>query len=101
MNDLTVSAPRKLWVRLLLMVLMAAAFQLAASVLFFVAVPQLLLAVVTDRPTPACDFSAAAWAVTWPRLPTLSASAPRRCPSRSASGPPLKVSLVFNKKIVQ
>jgi hypothetical protein len=50
MDDLTVSAPRKLWVRLLLMVLLAAAFQLAASVLFFVAVLQLLLAVVTDAP---------------------------------------------------
>lgn len=50
MNDLTVpsSAPRKLWVRLLLMVLLAAAFQLAASVLFFVAVLQLLLALATD-----------------------------------------------------
>jgi hypothetical protein len=50
MDDLTVSAPRKLWVRLLLMVLLAAAFQLTASVLFFVAVLQLLLAVVTDAP---------------------------------------------------
>jgi len=29
MNDLTVPAPRKLWARLLLMVLLAAAFQLA------------------------------------------------------------------------
>lgn len=37
MNDLTVPAPRKLWARLLLMVLLAAAFQLAASVLFFLA----------------------------------------------------------------
>ena len=50
MNDLTVSTPRKLWVRLLLMVMLAAAFQLAVSVLFFVAVLQLLLAVVTDAP---------------------------------------------------
>jgi len=34
MNELTVPAPRKLWARL---VLLAAAFQLAASVLFFLA----------------------------------------------------------------
>jgi hypothetical protein len=42
--------PRKLWMRVLLMVLLAAAFQLAASVLFFVALLQLLLAVVSDTP---------------------------------------------------
>jgi hypothetical protein len=46
------SVPRKLWVRLLLMVLMAAAFQLAASVLFFVALLQLALAVASDAPNP-------------------------------------------------
>ncbi|OGA95613.1 MAG: lipase [Burkholderiales bacterium RIFCSPHIGHO2_12_FULL_61_11] len=50
MNALTVPEPRKLWVRLLFMVLLAAAFQLAASVLFFVAVLQLLLAVATGAP---------------------------------------------------
>lgn len=44
------SEPRKLWLRLLLMVLLAAAFQLAASVLFFVALLQLLLAVASDGP---------------------------------------------------
>jgi Domain of unknown function (DUF4389) len=44
------SVPRKLWVRLLLMVLMAAAFQLAASLLFFVALLQLVLATVNDTP---------------------------------------------------
>jgi hypothetical protein len=42
--------PRKLWVRLLLMILLAAAFQLAASVLLFVAVLQLVLAVATGVP---------------------------------------------------
>ena len=42
--------PRKLWVRALLMLLLAAAFQLAASVLLFVAVVQLVLAVFTDAP---------------------------------------------------
>ncbi|ABM37398.1 DUF4389 domain-containing protein [Polaromonas naphthalenivorans] len=36
--------PRTLWVRALLMILLAAAFQLAASVLLFVAVLQLILA---------------------------------------------------------
>jgi Domain of unknown function (DUF4389) len=44
------SEPRKLWLRVLLMVLLAAAFQLAASVLFFVALLQLLMAVVSDTP---------------------------------------------------
>ena len=39
--------PRKLWVRFLLMLLLAAAFQLAASVLLFIAVLQLVLAVAT------------------------------------------------------
>lgn len=46
MNDemLKLPAPRKLWVRALLMILLAAAFQLAASVLLFVAILQLILA---------------------------------------------------------
>lgn len=48
MNELTVPPPRKLWVRLLLMVLLAAAFQLAASVLLFLAVLQVILALATD-----------------------------------------------------
>ena len=39
--------PRKLWVRALLMILLAGAFQLAASVLLFVAVVQLVLAAAT------------------------------------------------------
>ena len=42
--------PRKLWVRALLMVLMAAAFQLAASVLLFLCVLQLVLAAATSAP---------------------------------------------------
>ena len=42
--------PRKLWVRLPLMLLLAAAFQLAASVLLFVSVLQLVLAAATDAP---------------------------------------------------
>ena len=50
MTDTTAVSPsrRKLWVRALLMLLMAAAFQLAAWVLMFVAVLQLLVALATD-----------------------------------------------------
>lgn len=44
--------PRKLWVRLLLMLLLAAAFQLAASVLLFLALVQLVLAVATGTSNP-------------------------------------------------
>lgn len=47
-NDLlTLPPPRKLWVRALLMLLLAAAFQLAASVLLFLCVLQLVLAAAT------------------------------------------------------
>lgn len=46
----TLSPPRKLWVRALLMLLLAFAFQLAASVLLFIAVLQLVLAAATDTP---------------------------------------------------
>jgi hypothetical protein len=48
MNELTVPPQRKLWVRLLLMLLLAAAFQLAASVLLFLALLQVILALATD-----------------------------------------------------
>jgi len=44
--------PRKLWVRALLMILLAAAFQLAASVLLFIALLQLVLAATTSAPNP-------------------------------------------------
>ena len=43
--------PRKLWVRALLMILLAAAFQLAASVLLFLCVLQLVLA-AASAPNP-------------------------------------------------
>jgi hypothetical protein len=43
-------APRKLWVRALLMILFSAAFQLAAWILLCIAVVQLLLAAVSDGP---------------------------------------------------
>ncbi|MDB5931215.1 MAG: putative lipase [Polaromonas sp.] len=49
-GQLHLPPPRKLWVRALLMILLAAAFQLAASVLLFVAVVQLVLAVSADTP---------------------------------------------------
>lgn len=49
MNDTTAaSAPRKKWVRALVMLLMAVAFQLAAWVLVCVAVLQLILSLATD-----------------------------------------------------
>lgn len=50
MNDLinATPAPRKLWVRVLLMVLLSCAFQLAASVLLVVAVLQVILALASD-----------------------------------------------------
>jgi hypothetical protein len=52
MNDTTLAAPegRRLWVRVLLMLLLAATFHLAASVLLFVAVLQLVLAMATSGP---------------------------------------------------
>lgn len=48
MNELSVPAPRKLGVRLLLMLLLAVAFQLAASLLLCVAVVQAVLLLATD-----------------------------------------------------
>jgi hypothetical protein len=42
--------PRKLWLRALLMLVMAAAFQLTATVLVCVAVLQLILSAAEDRP---------------------------------------------------
>lgn len=51
MNELiALPPPRKLWLRFLLMLLLAAAFQLAASVLLFIAVLQLVLALATGAP---------------------------------------------------
>lgn len=50
-NDICVlSPPRKLWVRALMMLLLAAAFQLAASVLLFICLLQLVLAATTRTP---------------------------------------------------
>lgn len=44
------AAQRKLWVRALLMLVMAAAFQLAATVLVCIALLQLILSVAQDEP---------------------------------------------------
>ena len=55
MNEVPVGAAppqRKLWVRALLMLLFAAAFQLAAWVLLAVAVLQLLVVLVADDANP-------------------------------------------------
>ena len=49
-QEIALASPHKLWVRVLLMILLAAAFQLAASILLFVAVLQLVLAAATDGP---------------------------------------------------
>jgi uncharacterized membrane protein YeiB len=53
MTDTTLTiapAPRKLWVRALLMLLMGAAFQLAAWILVLTAVVQLVFAIFNDQP---------------------------------------------------
>lgn len=50
--DSTARAPRKLWVRALLMLLFAMAFQLAAWLLVCVAVVQLVISVATEGPNP-------------------------------------------------
>ena len=49
-REITLAPPRKLWVRGLLMILLAAAFPLAASLLAFIAVLQLVLAAATGAP---------------------------------------------------
>ena len=49
-REITLAPPRKLWIRGLLTILLAAAFQLAASLLAFIAVLQLVLAVATGAP---------------------------------------------------
>ena len=49
-REITLAPPRKLWIRGLLMILLAVAFQLAASLLAFIAVLQLVLAAATGAP---------------------------------------------------
>ena len=45
-------ATRSIWMRGLLMILMALAYQLASTLLFFVAIIQFILALVSERPNP-------------------------------------------------
>jgi len=45
-------APRSIWMRGLLMILMAFAYQLASTLLFFVAIIQFILALVSQTPNP-------------------------------------------------
>jgi hypothetical protein len=54
MNDYSTEteAPRSIWVRGLLMILMALAYQLASTLLFFVAIIQFILALVSQTPNP-------------------------------------------------
>ena len=47
---ITIPAPRKLWARALLMLLMCATFQLAASILVVTALAQLVFAIFNDEP---------------------------------------------------
>jgi hypothetical protein len=47
---LTPTAPRNLWMRALLMLLMAVAFQIAAWALWLVTLVQLVFAIFTDQP---------------------------------------------------
>ena len=46
------TAPRNIWLRGLLMVLMALAYQLASTLLFFVALIQFVLTLLSDSPNP-------------------------------------------------
>jgi hypothetical protein len=52
MNDdsTQTKAPRSIWMRGLLMILMALAYQLASTLLFFVAIIQFILALVSESP---------------------------------------------------
>ncbi len=50
MNGEPVAAPRNIWLRGLLMILMGLAYQLAATLLFFLAFIQFVLALLGDAP---------------------------------------------------
>lgn len=43
-------APRSIWLRGLIMILMAMAYQLAGTLLFFIAIIQFILALLNDTP---------------------------------------------------
>ena len=45
-------APRSIWLRGLIMILLAMAYQVAGTVLFFIAIIQFILALLNDTPNP-------------------------------------------------
>lgn len=51
-NPVTTAEKRSIWMRGLLMILMALAYQLAGTVLFFIAMIQFVLALISDGPNP-------------------------------------------------
>jgi hypothetical protein len=51
-NPVTTVDKRSIWMRGLLMILMALAYQLAGTVLFFIALIQFVLALLSDAPNP-------------------------------------------------
>ncbi len=52
MSEYPVTVRRSIWLRGLLMILMGMAYQFAATILFFVALIQFVLAVASDTPNP-------------------------------------------------
>jgi nucleoside recognition membrane protein YjiH len=52
MSEFPVTVRRSVWLRGLLMILMGMAYQFAATILFFVALIQFVLAVASDTPNP-------------------------------------------------
>ena len=51
-STITTVDKRSIWMRGLLMILMALAYQLAGTVLFFIALIQFVLALISDAPNP-------------------------------------------------
>lgn len=51
-TPVTTADKRSIWMRGLLMILMALAYQLAGTVLFFIALIQFVLALLSDAPNP-------------------------------------------------
>ncbi|MES2878453.1 MAG: DUF4389 domain-containing protein [Pseudomonadota bacterium] len=52
MSDYPVATKRNIWLRGLLMILMGLAYQLAGTLLFFVAIIQFILMLLNDVPNP-------------------------------------------------
>jgi hypothetical protein len=51
-NPMNARSQRNIWLRGLLMILMGLAYQLSVTVLFFIAVIQFVIALVSDKPNP-------------------------------------------------